>query len=85
MSNLEYATVYFSDGKEFSKEITNVQPLATLDTKNKTLVVSIVAELTNVASAVSLTLTKERWQKLAQEVQEMIEALEADDKWGNLD
>lgn len=76
MSNLEYATVYFSDGKEFSKEITNVEPLATLDTKNKTLVVSVVAELTNVASAVSLTITRERWRKLAQEIEEMIEDLE---------
>lgn len=71
MSDLEYATVYFSNGQEFTKDITNVEPIVTLD--NKALVVSIIAELSNTASAVSITITEERWRNLVKEVGEMIE------------
>ena len=80
MNNLEYATIYFSNGQEFTKDITNVEVVATLDEKSGDVAVSVLAELSSTASAVSMTLTKERWQKLAQEVQEMIEHLETEEK-----
>ena len=78
MSVFEYATVYFSNGQEFNKDIINVEPIATLDEKTGDITVSVLAELSNTASAVSVTVTKERWKKLVQEIEEMIEELEKD-------
>lgn len=76
MNGLEYATVHFSNGDEYSKDIVNIEPMVTLDTKNGDFTVTVFAELSSDETAFSMTITKERWRKLAIEAEEMIVDME---------